>query len=142
MTVTMTNAEWCIKNGIPFRKVGRRLCSDPEYESIGYYTTYGNFNECYKGKCLGDLASESILTWLDMEHKEQVLDDAEKRYLSAVIRPFRNYIQSISKAKIAYCEWLHFELTYDSFSLPLFKPGEMYKGMEPGKKYSLEELGL
>ena len=149
MTVTMTNAEWCIKNGIPFRKVGRRLCSDPEYESIGYYTTYGNFNECYKGKCLGDLASESILTWLDMEHKEQVLDDAEKSYLSAFIRPFRDRVKHI--CRINYLgvtssgyQYIYITLSDDSYDidLPIFKKDTMYKGMEPGHSYTLKELGL
>lgn len=136
----MKNAEWMIKNGMEF---SRLTWAHINGRNIIYYRYRKNKSiaiEIYSEKSVN---SENLITkWLDMEHKEQVLDDAEKRYLSAVIRPFRNYIQSISKAKIAYCEWLHFELTYDSFSLPLFKPGEMYKGMEPGKKYSLEELGL
>lgn len=151
--MTMTNAEWCIKNGIQFRKVGRRPCSDPDYESIGYYDTYGNYNECYKGKCLGDLVSESILTWLDMEHIEQILDEAEKRYLAGVIRPFRKTVMYIKKYSGTYSEVNYESIvvcvegdfarkTPFSFCLPAFKTGTMYKGMEVNRHYTLEELGL
>lgn len=143
--MTMTNAEWCMKNGIQFRKVGRMPCSDPDYESIGYYDTYGNFNECYKGKCLGNLVSESILTWLDMEHKEQILDDAEKRYLSTVIRPFRNEIKAIEKDNYLAnkLERIYFFTKEgELFYLKSFKANTMYKGMEQKRQYTLEELGI
>ena len=72
----------------------------------------------------------------------QILDDVERKYLSAVIRPFRNRMQSISKERNGSCEWLHFTLSNDSVDLPYFKPCKMYKGMTPGRKYSLDELGL
>lgn len=139
---TMTNAEWCIKNGIPFRKVGRRPCCDPNYESIGYYTTYDNFIECYKGPCLGTLVSESILIWLDMEHKDPLLTDTEKHYLSAVIKPFRNKFQYITKEGNSCGEWIHIVLNNDSFSLPFFKTGTMYKNLTPHVNYTLGDLGL
>ena len=31
---------------------------------------------------------------------------------------------------------------YETFDLPCFKKGTMYKGMEEYKEYTLEELGL
>ena len=79
-----------------------------------------------------------------------VLDEAEKRYLSNIIKPFRNTVISIAKyyeesidnnfieieVKQNYCN----ENQY--VSLPYFKKGTMYKGMEEYKKYTLEELGL
>ena len=79
-----------------------------------------------------------------------ILDDVEKEYLSAVIKPFRDkvisianfYEESIDKnfieieVKQNYCN----ENQYVSF--PYFKKGTMYKGMEEYKKYTLEELGL
>ena len=77
-----------------------------------------------------------------------VLDDVEKKYLSYVIKPFRNSVKYFYKftcangdyeaivAKIeayGYC---------DSLNFPKFKKGSMYTGMELIKEYSLEELGL
>lgn len=154
--MTMTNAEWCIKNGIPFRKVTSRSSSDQNYESIGYDDAYGNYNECYKGKRLGeDLVSESILTWLDMEHKEPILNTAEKKYLSAVIKPFRDRIEYIAKVReeplarfyknddiVKYYISIHFNDENDDTAFPLFREDAMYKGMEPYREYTLEELGL
>ena len=79
-----------------------------------------------------------------------VLDEAEKRYLSNIIKPFRDKVISIAnyyeesignnyieiEVKQNYCH----ENQY--VSLPYFKSGTMYKGMEEYKKYTLEELGL
>ena len=77
-----------------------------------------------------------------------VLDDVEKKYLSYVIKPFRNSVKYFYKftcangnyeaitAKIeayGYCDYLDF---------PKFKKGSMYTGMELIKEYSLEDLGL
>ena len=74
----------------------------------------------------------------------QILDDAEREYLSAVIKPFRN--EKLEIVKHSACngseEWLNFVREKGSFYLPNFKTGTMYKGMEPGHKYTLEELGL
>ena len=74
----------------------------------------------------------------------QILDDAERRYLKAVIRPFRN--EKLKIVKFSACdgseEWLSFVNEKGSFYLPNFKPGTMYKWMEPDKEYALDELGL
>lgn len=74
-----------------------------------------------------------------------ILDDAEKRYLSAVIRPFRKRVDSIMKISDplgSAREYIFIKLDEDSFSLPYFKTGTMYQGMELEKVYTLEELGL
>ena len=79
-----------------------------------------------------------------------VLDEAEKKYLTNIIKPFRDKVISIAnyyeesidnnfieiEVKQNYCN----ENQY--ISLPYFKKGTMYKGMEEYKKYTLEELGL
>ena len=84
-------------------------------------------------------------------YKKPILDEVEKKYLSKIICPFREkYKIMIQKNhSISYpCEYIYIylqndKLTYNnSFDLPFFKEGEMYKGMELNKKYSLEELGL
>ena len=74
-----------------------------------------------------------------------ILDDVEKRYLSAVIRPFRKRVDSIIKISdpLGYDkEYIFIKLDEDSFSLPYFEAGTMYQGMELERAYTLEELGL
>lgn len=79
-----------------------------------------------------------------------ILDEAEKRYLRAVIRPFRNRVISISKYFYvfdnAYAIDIYTKSSVGIFEteiirLPLFR-NEMYKGMEKNKSYTLEELDL
>lgn len=89
-------------------------------------------------------------TW--EEYKEDILDEKEKEYLSAVIRPFRKKVKYIKKVDICWgCnknyEYISGELgnkddVIDTLALPYFPKGSMYKGMETDKKYTLEELGL
>ena len=74
-----------------------------------------------------------------------ILDDVEKRYLFAVIRPFRKRVDSIMKISdpLSYDkEYIFIKLDEDSFSLPYFTAGTMYQGMELERAYTLEELGL
>lgn len=74
----------------------------------------------------------------------QILDDVERKYLSAVIKPFRNKVKSINKAASeANQEFIAIDFKNgDETFLPWFKAGTMYKGMKLGRKYTLEELGL
>lgn len=151
--MTMTNAEWCIKNGYKLRDIDasrkddsnwefefKILASDHLYRKIGQLKTY---NSMYP--------SEALLEWLDMEHDESVLNDAEKQYLRAVIEPFKYRFLCAGKIVTNSGEYEHIVIDvksivpkagYGTIELPLFKTGEMYKGMEPDKAYSLEELGL
>lgn len=73
---------------------------------------------------------------------KELLTDSEKGYLSAVIKPFKKKILTVEKAYFEEKEWLFFTMNRGDFTLPYFKTGTMYKGMKPGKKYTLEELGL
>ena len=82
--------------------------------------------------------------WLEAEYKPPVLDDVEKAYLSAVIKPFRNEVECIvkymfseEKEFLAIC--LH---NGEEITLPIFIRRTMYKGMKSRKEYTLEELGL
>ena len=72
----------------------------------------------------------------------QILDDAERKYLSAVIKPFRKKIKHIVKMRYDKSEFIFIRFDTSSLSMPYFDIGTMYKGMEIGKKYTLEELGL
>ena len=78
------------------------------------------------------------------EAKEPVLDDVEREYLSAVIKPFRKKVMDV--VKVQYCEGkqrIRIRVSYGDWSeLPFFKNNTMYKGMKVGKYYTPEELGL
>ena len=82
-----------------------------------------------------------------VKKSKSILDDAEKKYLSAVIKPFRNKVYAIAKyddgddnyyIQIMVKQNIYFE--YIDF--PYFKKGTMYKGMELKKEYTVEQLGL
>lgn len=72
----------------------------------------------------------------------QILDDAERRYLSAVIRPFRDSVRGIEKAENLPYEMICIDTKYRYMVFPPFDKGTMYKGMKTGWRYTLEELGL
>ena len=88
----------------------------------------------------------AIGNWLEEEYKPNILDDVEKAYLSAVIKPFRKDVECIEKIKTHYGEKEYIFITmkkyYDRCELPVFEKGTMYKGMELDETYTLEELGL
>lgn len=73
-----------------------------------------------------------------------ILDDVEKRYLSAVIEPFKKRVDYIMKSSNSCCdkEYIFIRLDDDFLSLPFFKAGTMYQGMELERAYTLEELRL
>ena len=77
----------------------------------------------------------------------QILSDEERRYLSAVIRPFRDRVEFICKVNfledLFQRQRIVIGITDDiDIALPYFKGGTMYKGMKPGHTYTPEELGL
>ena len=84
--------------------------------------------------------------------KISILTEKEKEYLSAVIKPFRDrrvvikkyeYPQNEHKNECIQISVEFYDKTGgETVSLPIFKKGTMYRGMELGKKYILEELGL
>lgn len=84
------------------------------------------------------------------EYKEEVLDEKEKKYLSAVIKPFRNMVVCICKLELITCnQFIHIkakrydeDTNYEYINLPVFRKGTMYKNMKVGKEYTLKELGL
>ena len=102
------------------------------------------------GYCKGfncDGCGERVLKWLLEETKEPVLDDVEKEYLSAVIKPFREKVSYISKLENAYPETDQFIkimlINGENICLPYFtRKSRMYIGMEKWRHYTLQELGL
>ena len=84
-------------------------------------------------------------------YETQILDDAEKRYLRYVIRPFRNRVDVIRKSKSSFdgFEYIKMYVRYpgsgalqSNLQLPAFRSGTMYAGMLLNKDYTLAELEL
>lgn len=103
------------------------------------------FNYCGSARDHCTPCAEYVYKWLLSEYKEPILNDAEKKYLSAVIKPFRNRVDYIMKEEniCNSTEFIHIDLSGgDIADFPNFKVGTMYKGMEIDKSYTLQELGL
>lgn len=97
-----------------------------------------------------DMFSDKYLNQEVEIETPDILDEAEKEYLSNVIKPFRDRVILISKyfyvLDNAYSIEIYIKSAMGIFKsenikLPLFQ-NEMYKGMENNKSYTLEELGL
>lgn len=143
----MTNAEWMIKNKIDFSKLRITRNLGETFELFSY-------SIFLKGERIATITTNNtslvnaLLEWLDMEYVEPILDDAEKRYLKGVIRPFRNQIISIYKEQFGFnhesiiIEYYDFDRSQSTLCLPQFEKGSMYAGMKTGWRYTLEELGL
>lgn len=121
---------WSVRNG---KKASEECCHIPE----SFDPVSGSDEFCKK--CLGE-----SLEWLNQEYKDQILDDVEREYLSAVIKPFRKKVDTISKFHtVNTMQYIYFQMKdKNGWTLPLFKKGTMYKGMVQGKHYTLEELDL
>lgn len=77
------------------------------------------------------------------EKNKPILDDEEKEYLNAVIRPFKNRISNIVKRNFdSEKSYIVIHINSESFYFPYFKKGTMYEGMEADKQYTLKELCL
>ncbi len=87
---------------------------------------------------------------LIIEEKEPILDEVERKYLSDVIRPFRDRVKYIEKTSLNGKEYIvvKYYSIYKNcpedtdICLPYFKKDTMYKGMELNKEYKLKDLGL
>lgn len=146
--MTMTNAEWIISTGNHFKQL--RLIQHNELANRTYTIALCD-------KPIAELKDKGepldvFRKWLDMEHKEPILDEAERKYLAAVIKPFRDEVVYIGKFDTLHGDGLYEELfgkvknerlgEYFPIKLPPFEKGTMYKGMQVGRGYTLEELGL
>lgn len=76
-----------------------------------------------------------------------ILNEKEKKYLSAVIKPFSDKVIAIAKYNYySGEEFIKIKVNQRKFiediDLPYFEKGTMYKGMQSDKEYTLDELGL
>lgn len=151
----MNNAEWMIQNGMKFSKLtwghisGRNIVYYEPIKNIAVMTEPASTTkELYSEESASP--KNIILKWLDMEHVEPVLNEEEKQYLGAVIKPFKDRFLCAEKISMGSMKYEYIRINIKSvvpavhghIELPLFKAGEMYKGMEVDKEYTVEELGL
>ena len=122
-----------------------------DWEKDNYITLIDNQvvsqNGWSSGLCIDDFSAD----WWE-EYKEDILDEEEKKYLSAVIKPFRDRVVYIRKIKVGECNlFISIKVKrydYDEedsneyIELPYFREDKMYKNMAVNRKYTLEELGL
>ena len=136
----MTNAEWIIKNGYKFSDL---CCCFDDITGDIIISLYGII--LARG---GYIPFDDFLKrWLDKEHEELILSNTEKKYLSAVIKPFRDKVDFICKVNtIKKYGYQNIVIGIGDSStdiyLPPFKSETMYKGMKAGHEYTLEELGI
>ena len=81
--------------------------------------------------------------------EKPILDGAEKRYLGSFLRPYGDRVKAVmkesvgdSRQRIVVCVVGEGGGKDDYVPLPRFPRGEMYRGMEDGRRYALKELGL
>ena len=142
----MKNAEWIIKTGHNFKQL--RLIQHNELANRTYTVMLCD-------EPIAELSDKKepldvFRKWLDAEHKEPILDDEEREYLSAVIKPFRERVWYIRKAvaddidtyKCSYYIFIRFNDGGNDMNFPVFHEPDMYKGMKFGKMYSPKDLGL
>lgn len=100
-----------------------------------------------------DLYRDSFLDQ-EVEIEKDPLDDVEREYLRAVIKPFIHRNPIIVKHSYRYegieSEYIFIKIegngkyayNRESIRLPLFEKDSMYRGMVPEKEYTVEELEL
>ena len=102
------------------------------------------FNDDEKSKLI-ETNFKNVKAKLIIEIEEPILDKVERKYLSGVIRPFRNEIECIRKVSNEYYKAEHLVIYFkDNMNMPFpyFKKGTMYKNLELNKEYKLEDLVL
>ena len=122
--------------------IDKQVCKFTEHGILSYSKENQNWTRTY-----GLL--EKLLTGKVKIIKKPILDETEREYLSAVIKPFRNRVKYITKFRGVFDnEFIEIGHVMDNeaelyyIELPLFKKGTMYKGMEIKKEYTLDDLGL
>ena len=123
-----------------FRSRGGDLRISERFDGIDDYLPIPEFNHLFK-----NVMSDGE----PVRFREPILDDTEREYLKAVFKPFASRIKYVAKQR---CEGIWVGMDYinvlmedpagDSTCFPIYKAGTMYKGMDPNKAYTLEELGI
>nr|DAW47342.1 MAG TPA: hypothetical protein [Caudoviricetes sp.] len=111
------------------------------YDFVIYYTSMEIYREFFSGSVS---TCSTFTKWLEEEYKPNILEEKEKEYLAAVIKPFREKVKYIQKCfDLGNEAYIYIYVKKcGSMIFPTFRRGTMYKGMEVNKRYTLEDLGL
>lgn len=111
------------------------------YDFVIYYTSMEIYREFFSGFVS---TCSTFTKWLEEEYKPNILEEKEKEYLAAVIKPFREKVKYIQKCfDLGNEAYIYIYVKKcGSMIFPTFRRGTMYKGMEVNKRYTLEDLGL
>ena len=139
-----------LKNGdkVYYRNGGIRVIKDNHLLSDKFgsvLNNLSNYNEylicCDNNVDLDIVKVERLIVF----ERKEVLNKKEKKYLSNIIKPFKNKIKYIVKRNIGDTQEyiaINFYDEIDTFSLPCFDKNTMYKNMELNTYYTLEDLYL
>lgn len=132
------------------------ICIDLKAKQLTYIVDNENLDNLRR---LNNLLQRDYLNYLaneflDVIKVKSILDDVEKKYLSEIIRPFKNRVINIRKCSMMAEDEVYIAIRVKSISddcsdgytesilLPIFKIDTMYKNMECDKRYTLKELDL
>lgn len=119
-----------------------------------------NGNEYKKCNCIAKLFMHETMYFRTLCEEDtdifiiaEILDQVEKEYLSAVIKPFRSTVTHIAKKPSPFADgYAYIQIRHhkkicgmpitENINLPEFPAGSMYKNMEIDHTYTLGELGL
>ena len=141
-----TKTEETILNALPkkykyiFRNRYGGLRIGERFSGIDDYLAIPEFNHLFKDVKVGNKP---------ICFRKPILDDIEREYLKTVFKPFANRIECVKKQQckdmwkgMEYIKVLTTDPEGDNTCFPVFKAGTMYKGMDPNKAYTLDELGI
>ena len=118
-----------------------------DVSSDEYYIDENSIHEICDGK-VNDYCYPLLIALLNgtdtvVKISQPILNENEREYLSAVIRPFRKGVASISKHRDDQGAYIVINLYLEpSVLLPYINVKEDFTAMELGKNYTLKELGL
>ena len=125
------------------------MCLLDDGDGLSYLWDKDEQTYIIKGTSIGITAYD--LATGTFSYESTILDDAEKRYLSGVIRPFRDRVDMIQKNKSSLDGFEYIRMyvrcpgsgaIQTILTLPDFESGTMYAGMKLNKAYTLAELEL
>ena len=132
------------ENGNILTKTGKDFYEDDKYfrNSEDFKRLKDNCGDRLLGKIIKIEEPEYTTVY---ERKEEILDEAEKRYLRNFIKPFRDKVTMIRKLFSPTRGKYYIQTRYKDdtpTNFPYFDDETMYQGMKKDKEYTLEELGL
>ena len=110
--------------------------------------TWHDVCRCYvtnNGVSMSNTGFEYLCQKARFEYEVPVLDEVEHRYLKAVFSPnsIHKNIHHVVKMKDRNIVYILVRMKdMDELIFPCLSDDSMYAGMEPGRMYTLEELGL